>query len=44
MMRWKLFLVVASESAALAVGLGAQVGTENTDLMALLTNALSAIS
>ena len=44
MVRWRLFLIVASAAAALAVGLGAQAGAEQTDLMALLTNALGGIT
>ncbi|HEX4708958.1 hypothetical protein [Phenylobacterium sp.] len=43
MRRWKYVIILASAAAALAVGLGAQA-TEHTDLLALLSNALSAIT
>ena len=42
--RWKFLIVLASATAALSVGLGAQAQTEHTDLLALLSNAWSAIT
>jgi len=44
MRRWRYLIILCSAGAALAVGLGAQAQSENTDLVALLTNAWSAIT
>jgi hypothetical protein len=41
---WKLLIVAASATAALAIGLSAQAATAPVDLQALLTNALSALT
>jgi len=44
MRRWKSLIVFGSALSALAVGLGAQAQAEHTDLLALLSSALSAIT
>ena len=44
MLVWKLLIVAASATAALALGLSAQAATEGLDLQALLTDAIGAIS
>ena len=44
MLRWKLLIVAASATAALALGLSAQAATEHTDLQALLAGAWNALS
>jgi len=44
MKRWRFAIILGSAASALAVGLGAQAQTEHTDLLALLTNAWTAIS
>ena len=43
-MSWKFVIILVSAAAALAVGLGAQAHSEHTDLLALLSNALRAIT
>ena len=40
----RFLIVLGSATSALAVGLGAQAQVENADLVALLTQALNAIS
>jgi hypothetical protein len=44
MRRWKFVIILVSAASALAVGLGAQAHSELTDLPAVLSNALSAIT
>ena len=44
MRHWKFLIILTSAGAALAVGMGAQAQAERADLMALLSNALSAIT
>jgi hypothetical protein len=44
MLGWKLLIVVASATAALALGLSAQAATAPVDLQALLNDALDALS
>jgi hypothetical protein len=44
MRRWKLLIILTSAAAALAVGLGARAPPEDFDLLALLTNAIDAIT
>jgi hypothetical protein len=39
MLKWKLIIVAASATAALALGLSAQAATEGVGLLALLTGA-----
>ncbi|WP_372783083.1 hypothetical protein [Phenylobacterium sp.] len=41
---WRLLIVLSSAASALAVGLDAQARAEHTDLMALLSSALGAIT
>jgi hypothetical protein len=42
--RWRLLIVIGSATSALAVSLAVQAPVEQADLLALLTNAWSAIS
>jgi len=44
MRHWRWLIVLGSATSALAVGLGAQAQAESTDLVAMLSNAWSAIS
>jgi len=44
MRRWKFLIILCSGAAAVAVGLGAGARPEEVDLLALLSNALSAIT
>jgi hypothetical protein len=42
--RWRYLIILGSGVSALAIGLSAQAQTEQGDLLALLSNAWSAIS
>lgn len=44
MQPWKLLIVVTSGAAALAVSLGSRAKPEDIDLLALLHNAINAIT